>query len=342
AAFLRARSKDEEVNAPARFQQAKAIPEKLVVIGNGMAGCRAVEEILARDPGRYAITIFGAEPRVNYNRIMLSPVLAGEKSFDEIVLNTAEWYADNGIELVAGDPVDHIDRHMQTVTARSGRIEHYDRLLIATGSDPFIIPVPGRDLPGVVTFRDLDDVDKMLAAADGGGPEDPVRAEVIGGGLLGLEAAHALSLRVMSVTVVHLMPTLMERQLDEAAGWLLKSELERRGQTILTGADTQEILEEDGHVAGVRLKDGREIPADIVVMAVGIRPATMLAKTAGLDCERGIVVDDHMVTSDPNVLAVGECVQHRGECYGLVAPLWEMCRALADHLVDAPSGYSGS
>ena len=325
------------MNAPTTFDSAGPVREKLVVIGNGMAGCRAVEEILERDPERYSITIFGAEPRVNYNRIMLSPVLAGEKTFDEIVINTAEWYAENGIELVSGDPVDHIDRERQTVVARSGRVEPYDKLLIATGSDPFIIPVPGRDLPGVVTFRDLDDVDKMLAAAEQGG-----NAVVIGGGLLGLEAAHGLALRGMAVTVIHLMPTLMERQLDEAAGWLLKTELERRGQTILTGADTQEIVGKDGHVAGVRLKDGREIPADIVVMAVGIRPSTMLAKTSGLECERGIMVDDHMVTSDPNVLAVGECVQHRGQCYGLVAPLWEMCRALADHLTEQPSGYQGS
>ncbi|MBT2134971.1 nitrite reductase large subunit NirB [Croceibacterium sp. LX-88] len=325
------------MNAPTSFDKASALREKLVVIGNGMAGCRAVEEILARDPERFDITIFGAEPRVNYNRIMLSPVLAGEKTFEEIVLNTADWYAQNAIELVSGDPVDHIDRTRQTVVSRSGRVEPYDKLLIATGSDPFIIPVPGRDLPGVVTFRDLDDVDKMLAAAGQGG-----NAVVIGGGLLGLEAAHGLSLRGMKVTVIHLMPTLMERQLDEAAGWLLKTELERRGQTILTGADTQEIIEKDGHVAGVRLKDGQEIAADIVVMAVGIRPSTRLAKTAGLDCERGVMVDDHMVTSDPNVLAVGECVQHRGLCYGLVAPLWEMCRSLADHLTGSPSGYLGS
>ncbi len=311
--------------------------ERLVVIGNGMAGCRAVEEILARDPARYAITIFGAEPRVNYNRIMLSPVLAGEKAFDDIVINAAEWYEENGIALISGDPVEHIDRKAQTVIARSGRAEPYDRLLIATGSDPFIIPVPGHKLPGVVTFRDLDDVERMLAAADKGGG-----AVVIGGGLLGLEAAHGLSLRGMAVTVIHLMPTLMERQLDEAAGWLLKAELERRGQTILTGADTAEIMERDGHVAGVRLKDGREIPADIVVMAVGIRPATALARSAGLEVERGIVVDDHMVTSDGAVMAVGECVQHRGACYGLVAPLWDMCRALADHATGAPSGYQGS
>ncbi|WP_229736237.1 nitrite reductase large subunit NirB [Novosphingobium endophyticum] len=311
--------------------------ERLVVIGNGMAGCRAVEEILARDPERFDVTIFGAEPRVNYNRIMLSPVLAGEKTFDEIVINTQEWYEENSITLISGDKVDHIDREAMTVIAASGRVEPYDKLLIATGSDPFIIPVPGKDLEGVVTFRDLDDVDKMLDAAGKGG-----NAVVIGGGLLGLEAAHGLSLRGMKVTVIHLMPTLMERQLDEAAGWLLKTELERRGQTILTGANTKEILGEGGKVAGVLLEDGTEIPADIVVMAVGIRPATGLAKTAGLDVERGIMVDDHMVTSDPAILSVGECVQHRGMCYGLVAPLWEMCRALADFVTESPSGYEGS
>jgi nitrite reductase (NADH) large subunit len=327
------------VNAQTGFELAvpASTGERLVVIGNGMAGCRAVEEVLARDPLRFRITIFGAEPRVNYNRIMLSPVLAGDKSFEDIVINSAEWYAANGIELISGDPVIHIDRQNRQVVSRSGRVESYDRLLIATGSDPFVIPVPGKDLPGVVTFRDLDDVDKMLAAAERGGS-----AVVIGGGLLGLEAAHGLSLRGMDVTVIHLMPTLMERQLDEAAGWLLRTELERRGQTILTGADTEAILEKDGHVAGVRLKDGRDIPADIVVMAVGIRPNTTLAKAAGLECERGVLVDDHMVTSDPAIFAVGECVQHRGQCYGLVAPLWDMCRALADHATDAPTGYEGS
>jgi nitrite reductase (NADH) large subunit len=313
------------------------VRERLVVVGNGMAGCRAVEEILARDPDRFDITIFGAEPRVNYNRIMLSPVLAGEKAFDDIVINSAQWYADNAITLVSGDPVVAIDRAGRTVTTKAGRIAPYDRLLIATGSDPFIIPVPGKDLAGVVTFRDLDDVDKMLAAAEKGGT-----AVVIGGGLLGLEAAHGLSLRGMAVTVIHLMPTLMERQLDEAAGWLLKSELERRGQVILTGADTAEIIGKDGHVAGVRLKDGRDIPADIVVMAVGIRPATALAREAGLNVERGIVVDDHMVTSDPAVMAVGECVQHRGACYGLVAPLWDMCRSLAEAATGASLPYAGS
>ncbi|TIX51231.1 nitrite reductase large subunit NirB [Alteraurantiacibacter aquimixticola] len=311
--------------------------EKLVVIGNGMAGCRAVEEVLERDADRYDITIFGAEPRVNYNRIMLSPVLAGEKTFEEIVINGQDWYDDNGITLVGGDPVDHIDREAKTVVSRSGRVEPYDKLLIATGSDPFIIPIPGNDLEGVVTFRDLDDVDTMLAAAEKGGD-----AVVIGGGLLGLEAAHGLSLRGMKVTVVHLMPTLMERQLDEAAGYLLRQELEGRGQTILTSANTKVIHGVEGKVVGIELEDGTKVKADIVVMAAGIKPATGLAKGANLECERGIVVDDHMVTSDPDILAVGECVQHRGACYGLVAPLWEMCRSLADHLTEQPSGYEGS
>ena len=325
------------MNAATGFQGATPVKQRLVVIGNGMAGCRAVEEVLARDGTRYDVTIFGAEPRVNYNRIMLSPVLAGEKTFDEIVINPAEWYADNSIALVSGDAVVRIDREARTVVTRSGRAEPYDKLLIATGSDPFIIPVPGNDLGGVVTFRDLDDVDKMLAAATRGGD-----AVVIGGGLLGLEAAHGLSLRGMKVTVIHLMPTLMERQLDEAAGWLLRQELERRGQTILTGANTKAIFGIDGQVLGVELEDGGRIKADIVVMAVGIRPATGLAREAGIACERGIMVDDHMVTSDPDVLAVGECVQHRGACYGLVAPLWDMCRSLAGHLTDAPNGYEGS
>jgi nitrite reductase (NADH) large subunit len=310
--------------------------EHLVVIGNGMAGCRAVEELLACDADRYRVTIFGAEPHVNYNRIMLSPVLAGEKTFEEIVINGHDWYRDNAIDLIAGDPVVAIDRAAKTVTSRAGRTVGYDRLLIATGSDPFIIPVPGHDLPGVIGFRDMNDVDAMLAAAARGGD-----AVVIGGGLLGLEAAHGLSLRGMTVTVLHLMPTLMERQLDEAAGWLLKQALEERGQTILTGADTAEIVGKD-RVEGVLLKDGRFIPAGLVVMAVGIRPSVALARDAGLAVGRGIQVDDHMVTSDPDVLAVGECVEHDGQVYGLVAPLWEMCRALAHGLAGRPSGYRGS
>ncbi|WP_206377738.1 nitrite reductase large subunit NirB [Sphingobium psychrophilum] len=312
------------------------VREHLVVVGNGMAGCRAVEELLARDGTRYRVTIFGAEPYVNYNRIMLSPVLAGEKTFEQIVINDRAWYDDNGIALIAGDPVTAIDRAAKSVTAQSGRTVHYDKLLIATGSDPFIIPVPGKDLPGVISFRDMKDVDTMVEAAGKGGD-----AVVIGGGLLGLEAAHGLTLRGMKVTVIHLMDTLMERQLDEAAGWLLKSALEGRGQTILTGANTAEIYGE-GKVEGVRLKDGRHIPASLVVMAVGIRPSTALAREAGLAVNRGIQVDDHMVTSDADVLAVGECVEHDGNVYGLVAPLWDMCRSLADGLTDQHTGYKGS
>ncbi|QAY77508.1 NAD(P)/FAD-dependent oxidoreductase [Sphingosinicella sp. BN140058] len=315
---------------------AKDTRPHLVVIGNGMAGCRAVEEVLARAPDRYRITIVGAEPRVNYNRIMLSPLLAGEKSFDDIVINDRDWYRDNDIELIAGDPVEAIDRASKTVASRSGRIVAYDTLLIATGSEPFIIPVPGADLPGVVGFRDLDDVEAMVAAAADGGD-----AVVIGGGLLGLEAAHGLSLRGMKVTVLHLMPTLMERQLDQAAAALLKASLETRGQTILTGADTAEILGKE-RVEGVRLKDGTLIPARLVVMAAGIRPNVALARAAGLAVGRAIRVDDHMVTSDPSILAVGECVEHRGEVYGLVAPIWEMCRALAEGLAGRAAGYAGS
>lgn len=306
---------------------------RLVVIGNGMAGCRAVEELLARDTEGFDVTIFGAEPHVNYNRIMLSPVLAGEKTFEQIVINGQDWYADNRIDLVTGDPVVSIDRVARTVKTRSGRVAPYDKLLIATGSDPFMLPVPGRDLPGVISFRDMKDVDAMVAAAERGGD-----AVVIGGGLLGLEAAHGLSLRGMKVTVLHLPNTLMERQLDEAAAWLLKSALEARGQTVLTGADTAEIYG-NGSVEGVRLKDGRDIPASLVVMAVGIRPSIALAREAGLAVGRGIQVDDHMVTSDADILAVGECVEHDGQVYGLVAPLWDMCRSLADGLVSRVNPY---
>ena len=311
--------------------------QKLVVIGNGMAGCRAVEELLARDPERYEITIFGAEPEVNYNRIMLSPVLAGETSFDEIVINGADWYAENGIELRSGEEVVGIDTVSRMVATDKGNRCGYDRLLIATGSLPFILPVPGATLDGVIAFRDIQDVRRMVSTAEGGG-----RAVVIGGGLLGLEAANGLRTLGMDVTVIHLMETLMERQLDEAAGFLLRRELEGRGIEVLTGATTEEIVGDEA-VKGVKLKDGRTVPADLVVMAAGIRPNIALARDAGLDCNRGIVVDDFMRTSDPSILAVGECVEHRGQVYGLVAPIWEMCRAVGDTLAGAEGeGYRGS
>ncbi|MDI1363896.1 MAG: nitrite reductase large subunit NirB [bacterium] len=312
--------------------------ERLVVIGNGMAGCRAVEEILKRDPDRYEIAIFGAEPRVNYNRIMLSPVLAGEKTFADIVINDAAWYADNGIALHAGRAVTGVDLANRTVTSEGGFQLGYDKLILATGSDPFRLPLPGSDLKGVVTFRDLDDVEAMVAASAKPG----ARAVVIGGGLLGLEAAYGLARRGMGATVVHLMDVLMERQLDESAGFLLREALLERGVETVLGAHSEEIVGQDGRVAGLKLKDGRVLPCDLLVMAVGIRPNATLAREAGLVVNRGVVVDDGLATSDPAVFAVGECTEHRGQCYGLVAPIWDMCRALAQSLTDGEGAYEGS
>jgi len=312
--------------------------EKLVVIGNGMAGCRAVEEILKRDPGRYEIAIFGAEPRVNYNRIMLSPVLAGEKTFADIVINDEAWYANNAIALHAGRAVTGVDLTGRKVVAEGGLEVAYDKLILATGSDPFRLPLPGIDLAGVVTFRDLDDVEAMVAASGKPG----ARAVVIGGGLLGLEAAYGLARRGMAATVVHLMDMLMERQLDESAGFLLREALLERGVETVMGAHSEEIVGENGLVTGLKLKDGRTLPCDLLVMAVGIKPNASLARAAGLTVNRGVVVDDAMRTSDPAVFAVGECAEHRGNCYGLVAPIWDMCRSLAQSLTDGEGAYEGS
>ncbi|MFZ2872607.1 nitrite reductase large subunit NirB [Zavarzinia sp.] len=310
---------------------------RLVVIGNGMAAGRMLEHLTEAAPDAYSITVFGAEPRVNYNRILLSPVLSGEKSFEEIVTHDDAWYAARRIDLVKGGEIVAIDRSAHTVTARDGSVTPYDRLVIATGSSPFIVPVPGHKLPGVVAYRDLDDVNAMLAAAEAGGS-----AVVIGGGLLGLEAAAGLRMRGMAVTVLHLMPTLMERQLDPAAGYLLQQAMEARGIRVICRANTHSILGTD-RVEGVRLDDGTEIPADIVVMAVGIRPNAALAKSAGLAINRGLLVDDHMRTDDADIFAVGECVEHRGQCYGLVAPLFDMARVLAAQLAgDATASYEGS
>ena len=311
--------------------------EKLVVIGNGMAGIRTLEEVLALSPDAYDITVFGSEPYGNYNRILLSPVLAGEKTVDDIMLNGDDWYAANHIRLRKGSPVVTIDRKRRIVRAEDGSEAPYDRLLIATGSNPFIVPVPGRDLPGVVSFRDIRDVDAMIEAS--GSFKDAV---VIGGGLLGLEAAYGLLKRGMKVSVVHLLDTLMERQLDPVAGALLKRTLAERGIEFLMNRQTAEIVGDD-RVRAVRFKDGSEAKADIVVMAVGIRPNFTLAKEAGIHCERGIVVNDTMQTYDPRVYAVGECVQHRGQTYGLVAPLFEQAKVCANHLARyGTSRYLGS
>lgn len=306
--------------------------EKLVLVGNGMAGVRTLEELLEIAPDKYDISVFGAEPYGNYNRILLSPVLAGEKTIDDIMLNDEQWYKDNNITLHKGKQVIDIDRVNRKVFAEDGTTEEYDHLLLATGSQPFIIPVPGNDLQGVISFRDIYDVDCMLDAS-----KTYKHAVVIGGGLLGLEAANGLMKQGMHVTVVHIRETLMERQLDEAAGSMLRKSLEERGLTFLTSTNTEAILG-DKRVQGIRFKDGLEIPADLVVMAVGIRPNKELAEKVGLYCERGIVVSDTMQTYDPRIYAVGECVQHRGVAYGLVAPLFEQAKVCANHL--AHLGYS--
>jgi len=324
-----------------------------------MAGMRVVEDLLGIAPNAYRVTVFGAEPHPNYNRILLSPVLAGEKRVEDIILHSLDWYREKGVTLHTSDPIVEIDRVRRTVRSRNGIVMKYDRLLIAAGSNPVILPIPGSDLPGVVTFRDLQDVDTMLQAT-----RTRTRAVVIGGGLLGLEAANGLLKQGMDVTVVHIFDTLMERQLDRAAAGLLKESLEKRGLKFRMATKTAAILgtghgardagqnsdparapspESRSHVCGVLFDDGTELPADIVVMAVGIRPNIELAQSAGLRCERGVMVNDTMQTFDPSIYAVGECVQHRNSTYGLVAPLFDQARVCATHLAEFGIGhYMGS
>ncbi|KQU83457.1 nitrite reductase [Mesorhizobium sp. Root102] len=300
--------------------------EKLVIIGNGMAPGRMLEHLLEKAPGRYQVIIFNAEPRVNYDRIMLSPVLSGEKAYEEIIIHGDGWYIKHGITLYKGHKIVAIDRQAKTVTSDHGVTEPYDKLVIATGSVPFIIPVPGHNLPGVLTYRDLDDVRAMMLAA-----QSRAKAVVIGGGLLGLEAAAGLNAQGMDVTVLHVMPTLMERQLDPAAGYLLKRAVEERGIKVITKANTQAITG-NGKVEQVELADGTIIPATLVVMAVGIRPNAAIAKEAGIAVNRGIVVDAGMRSNDPDIYALGECAEVSGQVYGLVAPLYEMARVTASQL----------
>ena len=310
---------------------------KLVVVGNGMAGMRTVEEVLRIAPDLYDITVFGAEPYGNYNRILLSPLLAGELRIDDILLHDDDWYRAHGITLYKGKAVAAIDRIRREVVAADGTAARYDRLVLATGSLPQLLPIPGAGLPGVIGFRDVADVNRMLAAS-----RHHEYAVVIGGGLLGLEAASGLRKRGMKVTLVHLMPTLMEQQLDADAGRLLRRSLELRGLDFVMPAETVEILGGD-QVSDVRLKDGREIPADLVVMAVGIRPNVALARAAGLYCRRGIVVDGTMQTYDPGIYAVGECAESHGRTYGLVAPLYEQAKVCANHLAGwGLARYAGS
>lgn len=314
-----------------------AAKKKLVVIGNGMAPGRALEKLFDLAPDAYDVTIFNAEPRVNYDRIMLSPVLSGEKSYEEIVIHGDGWYIKNGVTLHKGATVTAIDRQARTVTTARGMTVPFDKLIIATGSLPIVIPVSGNTLAGVLSYRDLDDVHAMLLAAKSRG-----RAVVVGGGLLGLEAAVGLKEQGMDVTVLHLMPTLMERQLDTAAGHLLQRAIEARGIRVITKANTKQILGEK-RVEAVMLEDGTRLAADLVVMAVGIRPNSAIAKTAGLDVGRGIKVDAGMRTSDPDIFAVGECAEFDGQTYGLVAPLYEMASVLASQLAgDAAAVFKPS
>ncbi len=317
---------------------------KLVMVGNGMAGVRTIEELLKLAPDLYDITVFGAEPHPNYNRILLSPVLAGEQTLDEIVLNPWNWYQDNQITLHAGKKVVDVDRVWRIVRADDGTEAHYDRLLMCTGSNPFILPIPGKQLDGVIAYRDIADTNAMIEAA-----AKYKKAVVIGGGLLGLEAANGLMLRGMEVTVIHVMPTLMERQLDPVAGGLLQKSLEERGLKFVMGGQTQALLGDadggqGGRVKVLQFKDGSEIPADLVVMAVGIRPNTELAEKMRLHCNRGIVVNDTMQTvTDARIYSVGECAAHRGIAYGLVAPLFEQAKVAANHLAQFGIGrYQGS
>jgi nitrite reductase (NADH) large subunit len=304
--------------------------QRLVLVGNGMAGMRAIDEVLARDRGRFDIEVIGAEPHPNYNRILLSAVLAGDKDIADIILHPRGWYADNGIRLATGEPAVKVDAAAKTVTTAAGRTVAYDKLVLATGSRPFVPPISGLWLPGVCAFRTIADLELMRDAARNASTNGG-RAVVVGGGLLGLEAAAGLMKRGMTVTVLHLVPTLMERQLDEAAGLLLQRDLERTGLTVLTRVQAEALIG-DNHVRAVLLADGREIAADLVVFAVGVKPNIDLARKAGLDVNRGITVDDFMRTSDHDIFAVGECVEHRGMTFGLVSPLWEQARTCAEVL----------
>ncbi|MCG6113363.1 MAG: nitrite reductase large subunit NirB [Paracoccus sp.] len=306
--------------------------QKLVVIGAGMASGRMLEQLFEQAPGQWDVTVFNAEPRGNYNRLMLSPVLSGEKTYAQIVTHDQDWYDANGVTCRFGEAVTAIDREAQVVHGTRGPVE-YDALVIGTGSQPFIIPVPGHDLPGVVAYRDLEDTEAMIAASLPG-----ARAVVIGGGLLGLEAAAGMAARGAEVTVIHLMGHLMERQLDPAAGYLLQKDLERRGIRIHCKGATKAILGTT-RVEGVELDDGTIYPADLVCMAVGIRPETRLAKAAGLSVGRGVVVDDAMRTSDPAIFALGECVEHDGQIFGLVAPLYDQAKVLAATLMGQDAAF---
>ncbi len=301
--------------------------KKLVLIGNGMAGMRTVDELLKLSPNKFDITVFGAEPHGNYNRIMLSPVLAGDKQLSEIIINDLQWYQDNKITLYTGKTITKIDRVNQQVSADDGTIADYDRLIIATGSVPVLLNIPGKELEGVISFRDINDVNVMIETA-----KIHKNAIVIGGGLLGLEAANGLMIQGMNVSVVHRSNVLMSQQLDQQAADLMRTELEQKGMNFLMNHYTEALLG-NKRVEKIRFKDGSEVVADLVVMAIGVRPNIALAQASGVQCDRGVLVDDTLQTYTPTIYAVGECVQHRDKTFGLVAPLFEQAKVCANHLV---------
>lgn len=311
--------------------------KKLVLIGNGMAGVNCIEQILKLAPNRYDITIFGSEPHPNYNRIMLSSVLAGDADINDIVINSWDWYRENNIIIHAGHTVSNIDTKRKIVSTESGIQVPYDDVIIATGSLPFMLPLPGADKKGVIAFRDIKDCETMFETA-----KKYKKAVVIGGGLLGLEAARGLLNLNMEVSVVHSNKILMNRQLDETGGIMLQKELQQQGMKFLLGKNTEKILGKE-RVTGLRFTDGSEESADLVVMAVGIKPNAAMAKKSGIEINRGILVNDFMETNIPNVYSVGECVEHRGISYGLVAPLYEQAAVLAKKLAGLETeGYHGS
>jgi nitrite reductase (NADH) large subunit len=309
--------------------------ERLLVVGAGMAGLKLVEELVELCPGRYDIAMVGAEARPAYNRVLLSSLLAGDACEGDIALRPTAWYADNDIELLTSAHGAALRPALRQVVLANGASLAYDRLVLATGSSAVRLPIPGRDLPGVLTFRDCEDVAAMQRMQSGA----PVI--VIGGGLLGVEAAYGLARRGCRPTLLHVMPRLMERQLDARAAALLEAAVRDKGIDVVLEAQTAAI-EGSGRVERVALKDGRTYPAELVVIAAGIRPATALAESGGLAIGRGIKVDDAFATSAPGIYAVGECAEHRGACCGLVEPAYEQAKALARHLAGLPARYEGS
>jgi nitrite reductase (NADH) large subunit len=312
------------------------VSEPLVIVGNGMAATRFVEELAARALGRHAVAVIGAEPRLAYNRVLLSALLADEVAAADIELRPARWWRDRGVTLRYGERATAVDPAARTVTLAGGGHLSFSRLVFATGSQPVRLPIPGMDLPGVFTFRDVEDVDTIAASKAAG-----ARVVVVGGGLLGLEAAYGLAKAGARVTVLHLMDRLMERQLDERAAAMLRRAVEARGIAVRLAAETARIAG-DGRVEAVELRDGSAIAAEAVVVAVGIRANAELARMAGLAVNRGIAVDDHLETSAPGIHAIGECAEHRGCCYGLVGPAYEQARVLARRLAGEDARYDGS